>query len=685
MTFASWIFLLGGLAAAGPVIAHLLAKPRYRRLPFTMLRFLRAGQIESQSRRKLRDLLILLLRCAIIVLIAVLFARPALHVTPKATETRDIYCLGLDNSMSMAYSDGSDTYFERMVLSAADYVRRAESGGLFNICALASGDWVQGLSQQRALAELKRLRIVPGSANVSDFLSTLSTAVRKKRPGDVISVFVASDFTPKTLDQFGHIAESIAVGAIEYRAVASEERADNAAVVNARAVGVDGGKLTLDVTVANYGQVEQKRRLTAQVESQKSPPVDVSLAPGQRGIHQAQIDLGVSEERGSILPVELKLSAADGLEADDTFYVAVSIPQRKNTNVILAGGGGEEMFLLETALDVLSRTSSYDTLRLKHVLISELDRSQLQWADMVICSAISDQLGRAAAGLANFVMGGGKVIFFATDRFSQTAVDRLWRQGILPALPTECVRERVYLEPRPCVSQPLDVDDSAARSLANYRIDKIALTGYLRCEQHPDSEVLWRLANGFGFVYLKRQANGTSLFVNTSADDSLGPVTKSNAVVALCRYLLGKTSRLSQYGFACDEPVQLPFPGAGSEPGRNRQLWVQTCDGRRRRAALAGSSLSIPDPAGIGWVRTIGETTTYAGVNLPDGETNMTRPNELRVANVMSEVFSVDEASSPALADVLGEQSKRPLWRILAWVLLILLLAEPAIASRLRR
>ncbi|MHC4325576.1 MAG: BatA domain-containing protein, partial [Planctomycetota bacterium] len=70
MSFTEWIFLLGGLAVVGPVIAHLLAKPRYRRLPFTMLRFLRSGQVESQSRRKLRDLLILLLRCAIIILIA---------------------------------------------------------------------------------------------------------------------------------------------------------------------------------------------------------------------------------------------------------------------------------------------------------------------------------------------------------------------------------------------------------------------------------------------------------------------------------------------------------------------------------------------------------------------------------------------------------------------------------------
>ena len=140
---------------AGPVIAHLLAKPRFRRLPFTMLRFLRTGQVESQSRRKLRDLLILLLRCAIIVLIAMLFARPILHIRRKPEQTRSVYCLGLDNSMSMAYSDGDGSYFDKLIDSAVGFIRSSKNEGLFNICALASGDWMQGLSKEQALAEVR--------------------------------------------------------------------------------------------------------------------------------------------------------------------------------------------------------------------------------------------------------------------------------------------------------------------------------------------------------------------------------------------------------------------------------------------------------------------------------------------------------------------------------------------------
>jgi len=174
VSFVNWIFLFGALAVAGPVIAHLLAKPRFRRLPFTMLRFLRTGQVESQSRRKLRDLLILLLRCAIIVLLAMLFARPLLHVSAGS-----VFFLGLDNSMSMAYSDADGSYFDRMVDEAVDYIRSAEAdpgAPVFNICVLASGQWSRDLSREQALAEVKGIKVEPGGARIGDFLSSLIRA-----------------------------------------------------------------------------------------------------------------------------------------------------------------------------------------------------------------------------------------------------------------------------------------------------------------------------------------------------------------------------------------------------------------------------------------------------------------------------------------------------------------------------
>jgi hypothetical protein len=688
VSFVAWIFLFGGLAAAGPVIAHLLARPRFRRLPFTMLRFLHTGQVESQSRRKLRDLLILLLRCTIIVLIAMLFARPLLHIRDRPGQAGAVHYLGLDNSMSMAYSDGDGSYFGKLVDSAVDYIRSAETGAgapAFNICTLASGHWTQNLSQEQALAEVKALKIEPGSVNVGDFLSGLSRASRTEHPEDEVSVLVLSDFTPNTLRQFVDVEEPATVDKMDYEPIISPKSVDNAAIVDAHVTGIADGKLAINAAVINYGQVEQNRRLTAATGANESAPVDVYLSPNQRRICQVQIDVDARNGEQFFLPVELSLSGNDGLKEDDTFYLAVSIPGRKDVNILLAGDSTDKMFLLKTAMDTLSRTSSFDALKIKQVLMDDLARSDLDWADVVVCSALTDRLSYLSSSLDEFVKAGGRFVCFVTEAVATEAARGLWRQNVLAALPGRCVHERTYIQPKPCDSRAFGVDNIAARSLSNYRIDKILLKGYRECKQHLDGMCLWQLQNGSGFVYFKRHGGGTSILVNTSVDDSLGSLTKSNASVAFCRYLLGENNQIGEHCFARDERVMLPASDRRDPSAGQKQFWVETCDGKKRRAAAAESFLLVPDPGGIGWVRTLGKPSICAGVNLPQGETDMTKPVVAELTNIMSRIFRAGVERNVAEAEMFSDRKRKPLWRIFAWTVILLLLVEPVVANRLKR
>jgi hypothetical protein len=685
VSFTEWIFLLGSLAVVGPLIAHLLAKPRYRRLPFTMLRFLHSGQIESQSRRKLRDLLILLLRCAIIVLIAMLFARPLLHMQLKPSQTRSVYCLGLDNSMSMAYSDRSGSYFDKLKDSAVDYIRSAENDALFNMCALASEDWMQDLSKEQALVEVKSMEIEPDTANVGDFLSGLKRIIRAEHKNDEVSVLVLSDFTPNTFRQFVNVAEPAAVDKIYYEPIVSSLPVGNAAIADAHVVGVTEGKLTINVAVVNYGQVEQNRCLTAMAGASHSYPVDISLSANQRKNYQLKIDVGAVGRQASVLPVELNLSDGDGLSADDTFYLAVSIPGHEDVNILLTGDSANRLFLLKTALDTLSRTNSYDTLRIKQVLTDDLARSDLEWADVVISSTITDHLGNLAPEIEGFIKAGGSFVCFVTEAIATDAAKELWQQDILAALPGRYIQERTYIEPKPFNSKISGVDHVAERSLANYRIDKILIKGCYECQQHPDAQLVWQFRDGPGFIYLKRQGSGTSFLVNTSVDDSLGSLAKSSASVAFCRYLLGESHQIEEYCFTCDERILLPIYDSIIADTAQKQFWIETCDGRNHRASIADSSLLVPDPAGIGWIKTLGKPTIYAGVNLPQGETDMTKPDASELAGVMDRVFKTGVERIVSEAEVFRDRKSRPLWKIFAWTIILLLLAEPAVANRLKR
>jgi hypothetical protein len=664
-----------------------------------MLRFLHMGQIESQSRRRFRDLLILLLRCAIIVLIAMLFARPRLAEEPQDEQPRPVYYLGLDNSMSMAYSDGSASYFDKMLDGAVDYIRSADDQGQFNIAALASGDFAEDLDKGSALAHLRTLSIVPHGANIEDFLDHVGGAVRKKHRDSKVSVLVVSDFTPNTLNEFMNIEEPAAVDRADYRPIVSAGPADNASVVDAHVSSTANGKLVFNVTVVNYGQVEQSRKLTATVDEQQSAPVEVKLPVNQRRTYPVTIDLDVQAYRRGdsganagilgneqlFVPVELTLSDDDGLREDDTYYLAVSVPQDRSINVLVAGDSSSRTFLLRTAINALSQTDSYDTVSLRQRSYDGITRSDLDWANVMICSAVTDQLGHIAVDLRSFAEAGGKVVFFLSDKLAGGGAQRLWSQEVLPALPEECVRRLTYIQPRACSTEPIAIDKAAEKSLFNYRLDKIALTGYLRCKPHPESICVWRLQNGLGFIYARRLGNGTVILVNTSIDDSLGSLTKSSASVAFCRYLLGPTTRIGEHSFTCDEQVVLPASDMELKFAKKKQFWVESPNGRKRKAMVADTSLVAPSASSLGWVKTLTKPARYAGINLSEDETDMARPGGEQVAKVMDRAFISMTEQGRAKAGAFSDREYNPIWNIFAWIIIALLLLEPAIANRLKR
>jgi len=66
-------FLAGAAAAAIPIVLHLLTREAAPRIPFSAVTFLRRGPV-ADSRRRLRELLLLALRVTALALLAFAFA-----------------------------------------------------------------------------------------------------------------------------------------------------------------------------------------------------------------------------------------------------------------------------------------------------------------------------------------------------------------------------------------------------------------------------------------------------------------------------------------------------------------------------------------------------------------------------------------------------------------------------------
>lgn len=130
MAFLNPLFLFGLLAAGIPLLIHLWNRRRVVTIDFSSLMFLTAAHRENARRFQLRQLLILLLRIAIIALIALALARPFLTLGLPIASVRaktDVVIV-LDNSYSMAYQGVDGVRFEKAKSLATDILDTLRHG-----------------------------------------------------------------------------------------------------------------------------------------------------------------------------------------------------------------------------------------------------------------------------------------------------------------------------------------------------------------------------------------------------------------------------------------------------------------------------------------------------------------------------------------------------------------------------
>jgi len=113
MSFQTPLLLIGAAAAAIPFVLHLLASVRARDIYFPTLRFLRISMEKTARRRHVQHWLLLLLRAALLALLAVAvaepFTRPEAGAAAPAGRRPYAAVLLIDNSLSMhARNPGRD-------------------------------------------------------------------------------------------------------------------------------------------------------------------------------------------------------------------------------------------------------------------------------------------------------------------------------------------------------------------------------------------------------------------------------------------------------------------------------------------------------------------------------------------------------------------------------------------------
>lgn len=198
MGFLNIAFLFGLVAAAVPIIIHLLNRRRVKKVKFSSLEFLDEVNKQRMRRINLRRILILILRTLAILALVFAFARPTLRsglLFAGSVPKNVVVCLDASYSMGAAMETG--TVFDAAKTIAGDIVDEAGGADMVNVVAFAKT--AEALLEQgtRNKGVVKTaIERVPLSSETTSIRAAVDRALALIEKSDVDGgeVYVVSDF-----------------------------------------------------------------------------------------------------------------------------------------------------------------------------------------------------------------------------------------------------------------------------------------------------------------------------------------------------------------------------------------------------------------------------------------------------------------------------------------------------------
>ena len=363
--------MLWGLGAvAVPIIIHLLNRRKFRKVTWAAMKFVKLSIDQNQRRMKLEDLILLLLRCAMLALLALALARPVMRDSDSSFMGRSglTSVLVLDNSFSMGLGDGESTRFERAKAACTNILDSLPAGS--SVALFLGSDVVRPVIEE-PLSDLDAVREGVASAPLSDHATALYPSVEnalKKLEGSSgirREVYVVTDnqalgwrqssAMQKLLERYdGEIR-------VHFVVVGGEGALDNlgiTALAPAEGLVTVGKPVRINVAVRNFSGREQPVTVSLRVGGPGGTVSDVVIPSLAAGTTQAFPFL-ITLERPGLHTVSATIKGGDRLPADNRRRIVINA--LKQVNVLVVNGDPKDDFfddetkVLEAALAPAAR------------------------------------------------------------------------------------------------------------------------------------------------------------------------------------------------------------------------------------------------------------------------------------------------------------------------------------------
>ncbi len=399
MKFTNPAFLWALFSLAIPIIIHLFHFRKFKTVYFTNVRFLLSLQKETQSRSKLKHILILIARCLALTALVIAFARPFIPSVHKAKTGSRAISIYIDNSFSMNGKSETATLLEMAKKHAASIASSYKETDRFQLITNdLEGKHQRLLSKDQFLEMLREVDLSASYRKTSEIIARQNELFAYNKIKNPIS-FLISDFQSGAAD----IEQAKADTSVQLNLIHLQNKAE--------------GNVSIDSLwfETPYRQKSASDRLLFSVTNHSKQRAEniaasVTINQLQKGISSfsAGADSSKIAEMNFSNPESGyqfgNLSINDHpIIFDDRFYFSYNVPEKLNILVVQDDGGGnylEKIYGKNPAFNLTSVTSL------------QLDYSKFPEYNLIILSGLKEISSGTVQEISKFIVEGGSLAVF---------------------------------------------------------------------------------------------------------------------------------------------------------------------------------------------------------------------------------------------------------------------------------
>lgn len=446
--------LWGAGLAATPIILHLLFRRKYRQIDWAAMKWLLDAMKKNHRRLRMEQWLLLAIRTLLILLIVSAMAKPTLETASPllaaASSSAVHNVLVFDNSMSMHYSSGNQTRWDRAKGLAQAVLDDAQKGDLASLVVMGMPSTaVVGDASPYLVSVSEEIDAIEpefGTADVESAVDLVAqilqkSSVSRKRVYMITDLQRRNWITREEQDQnseLGRKLRSISevadfvildVGAVDSSNLAVTDVQQTEPVVVARRGA------TIRAEVANFSQGDQaEAKVELLVDGQVEGTQRIELPAGERRV----VNFATTFNNPGDRVVEVRLEA-DALAPDNTGWLVARV--RNSISALLIDGqpSGEpfrsETDYLRVAMQPQDTEADSSLIHAEVKLESDLLEAKLDDWDLVALCNVSQLTPSEVSVLEAYLRRGGGVLFFLGPQTNVAAFNEMLfadSKGILP-------------------------------------------------------------------------------------------------------------------------------------------------------------------------------------------------------------------------------------------------------------